>query len=185
MAAVRLRRVVAEYGGRVSIRWKSFPLMTENRLGRPISPHGAESRIRAATEEPQAFIRPWDTKKPYPGSSMPAQAAAKCALNQSRAGFERFHQAAFRALFQESRDIGDSQVLLELARESGLDLDRFRADFEGGALEEAVNADYEEARHQYEGWGIPLAIIGGRYPLVGAVPVEMYRRAIDLCLTRV
>jgi predicted DsbA family dithiol-disulfide isomerase len=113
---------------------------------------------------------------------MPSQIAGKCALRQGVSAFERFHTAVFRALFGESRDISDVDVLLELAAEAGLDVDRFQADLDDSAHEEAVLAEFEEARAEYEGWGVPLAIIGGRYPVVGAAPIEMYRRAIDLCL---
>ena len=156
--------------------------MLEDRPGRPISPHSAQARVRAALEEPDAGVRPWDPEKAYPASSMPAQIAGKCALLQGEEAFERFHAAVFRALFGESRDVSDAGVLLELAAEAGLDVDRFGADIEDGAHEEAVMAEFEEARAEYEGWGVPLAIIGGRYPVVGAAPIEMYRRAVDLCL---
>jgi predicted DsbA family dithiol-disulfide isomerase len=148
---------------------------------RAISEHSAESRQRANLEEP-GFFCPWNESQPYPVSSMPAQIASKCALRQGEAAFERFHEAVFRALFEECRDISDGGVLLALAGEAGLDVDRFRADLQDGTAEAEVLAEYEEARSQYVGWGVPLAIVGGRYPVAGAVPEAIYRRAVDLSL---
>ena len=119
---------------------------------------------------------------PYPSSSMAAQIAGKCALLQGKAAFERFHHAVFRAFFHDYRDISDRDVLVSLAADSGLDVERFRADADGSSQEDVVFAEFEEGRSAYEGWGVPLAIFDGRFPLGGAVPIEMYRRAIDLCL---
>ncbi len=114
---------------------------------------------------------------------MPAQIAGKCALLQDKELFGRFHGAVFKAFFRDCRNISDGEVLTSLAADAGLDVKRFQADCSSGAQENDVLAEYEEGRREYEGWGVPLAIIGGRFPLVGAVPIEMYRRAIDLCLT--
>lgn len=113
---------------------------------------------------------------------MPALIAGKCAEKQGRDAFERFHEAVFGAFFEDCRDISNRDVLLELAAGAGLDLARFSPDLDATWGEAAVLADLEEARREFDGWGIPLAIVGGRFPLVGAVPVEMYRRAVDLCL---
>jgi len=149
--------------------------------GRLISPHSAEARERANTEE--NIFRPWGESQPYPSSSLPAQIAGKCALRQGEEIFERYHEAVFRAFFRDCRDISDTEILTGLATDTGLDIERFRADFAGGSQETEILAEYEEARTEFEGRGIPLAIIGGRYPLGGAVPVEMYYRAVDLSLT--
>ena len=149
--------------------------------GRLISPHSAEARERASTEED--IFQPWDENQPYPSSSIPAQVAAKCALIQGNEVFERYHEAIFKAFFQDCRDISNTEVLSGLALDSGLDIKRFRVDSTSGSHEPEVLAEYEEARTEFEGRGIPLALIGGRYPLGGAVPVEMYYRAVDLCLT--
>jgi predicted DsbA family dithiol-disulfide isomerase len=74
--------------------------------------------------------------------------------------------------------------LFDLAEESGLDLLKYRQDLEQGSLENEVMAEFEEGQSEYAGWGIPLVIIGNRYPVVGAAPTAMYRRGIDLCLAK-
>jgi predicted DsbA family dithiol-disulfide isomerase len=113
---------------------------------------------------------------------MPALLAAKSARLQGEEAFRRFHIALFRAFFEEGLNISDMKVLISLAEKSGLDIKKFRAGFSRKSLEEEVLAEREEGQAEYEGWGIPIVVIGGRYPMSGAVPTAMYRRAIDLCL---
>ncbi|HEY42213.1 MAG TPA: DsbA family protein [Dehalococcoidia bacterium] len=179
--AVRLRQVKKEYVDSVRIMWKSRPLMVGDIPGRQISAHSVESRARAALEEVGLFNR-WDESQPYPSSSMPAQIASKCALLQGEAAFERFHEAAFRAFFRDCRDISDRKVLMDLAIEAGLDMEKFLADFESDERRQEVLADVEEVRSQYEGWGVPLTVVGGRMPIEGAAPTDVYRRAVAVCL---
>ena len=180
--AVRLRRVKEEHGDNVSITWKSRPLMVGDIPGRQISPHSVESRKRAGLEE-EGLFNPWDESQPYPSSSMPAQIASKCALLQGEEAFERFHEAAFKAFFRDCRDISNREVLIALATDTGLDMEKFYADFASDERQEEVLADVEEVKSQYEGWGVPLTVVGGRMPIEGAAPTAVYSRAVAVCLT--
>lgn len=58
-------------------------------------------------------------------AGLPSLLAAKAAGRHGEEAFLRFHFALFRAFFEEGRDIGDERVLVEVAREAGLDLDGF------------------------------------------------------------
>ena len=146
------------------------------------SPHSIEARQRANLEEEDISIIPWDPGEKYPSSSMPALQAAKCAQLQGEQLFIYLHMALFKAFFEESRNISDRQVLISLAREAKLDVEKFGSDFDQGSMEKEVLAEYKEVQAQYHGWGAPLAIIGDRYPVMGASPIAVYRRAIDLGL---
>jgi len=181
IVAVRLQRIKEEYGDRIDISWRSYPLVPGEIPGRRISPHSIESRRRASLEEESISFRPWDRRKIYPTSSMPALQAAKCAQLQGEEAFQRFHITLFKAFFGESRNIGDRKVLINLAEEVGLDVDRFTFDFDQGRQKEEVMAEYEEGRSKCSMWGIPFTMVGERYPVMGASPVAMYRRAVDLC----
>ncbi len=143
--------------------------------------HSAMSWRRAALEEKINFT-PWNPSHTYPTSSMPALQATKCAQLQGEEAFQRFHKALFQAFFEGSMNISEREVLVSLARKTGLDVERFSSDFDQGLQEKEVLADYEDARAEYEDWGIPLVIVEDRYPIVGAVPIDMYHRAINLCL---
>jgi predicted DsbA family dithiol-disulfide isomerase len=148
------------------------------------TPRHAEAWHRAHLEERSLSFQPWGDGQPYPTSSLPALIASKCAERQGKPPFVRFHVALFRAFFGECRNISDREVLFDLAKESGLNMEKFRQDFDQGSLEDEVMAEFEEGRNRYAGWGVPLVIIGDRYPVVGATPIEMYRRPIELCLAK-
>jgi len=146
------------------------------------TPHSIEARHRADLEEEDIKVRPWDPGETYPTSSMPALQAAKCAQLQGEQLFTHLHMALFKAFFEESRNISDRQVLLSLAKKAGLDVEKFISDFDQGLIEKEVLAEYEEVQAQYYGWGVPLTIIEDRYPVMGASPIAVYRRAVDLSL---
>jgi predicted DsbA family dithiol-disulfide isomerase len=184
IAAVRLQKLEEEYGDKISINWRSYPLVIQEIPNRLISAHSVESRRRAALEEDKISFKPWNPDEPYPASSMPALRAAKCARLQGEEAFQRFHTALFRAFFEEGMNIAEQEVLLSLAKKTGLDVERFSSDFSRRSLEEEILAEHKDGRAEYEGWGIPIAVVGGRYPVAGAVPIDIYRRAIDLCLVR-
>ncbi len=112
---------------------------------------------------------------------IPALEAAKCAQLQGEEAFQCFHLAVFKAFFEESRDISDRKVLLSLAEETGLDVEKFSTAFDQGLQRKELFAEFEEGT-KYAGWGVPLVIIGGRYPIVGAAPVDVYRQVIDRLL---
>jgi predicted DsbA family dithiol-disulfide isomerase len=179
--AVRLRRVKEEYGESASITWKSRPLMVGDVPGRQISPHSVASRMRAGLEE-EGLFNPWDENQPYPSSSMPAQVASKSALLQGEEAFERFHTAVFQAFFRDCRDISESEILFSLAANAGLDMEKFDTDSKSDKRRQEVMADVEEVRSQYEGWGVPLTVVGGRIPIEGAAPTAVYSRAVAVCL---
>ncbi len=70
---------------------------------------------------------------------------------------------------------------LLLTKGTRLDVERFASDFDRGSQAKAVLADYEDVLGKYEGWEVPLVIIGDHYPIVGAITIAMYRRLVDLC----
>lgn len=182
MAAVRLQGIKQEYGDKVSISWKSYPLIPGENRDMHFSQRSTEGRRRANLEEPSIGFKPWESHQPYPISSMPALRAAKCAQLQGETTFQHFHAALFQAFFQDSRNIGDREELIRLAGETGLDVEKFSSDFDDGSRKDEILAEWAEAYRKYEGCGVPLAIIGDSYPIMGAVPPAMYRRVIDLCI---
>ncbi len=179
-----MQKIKAEYGDAVAISWKTFPLMTGVLQNREFSAHTAQAWQRAKDDEEDAHIRLWDPTVECPASSMPALEAAKCAELQGNDAFECFHWTLFRAHFEQSRDISAREVLVALAQETGLDVERFTTDLDSGSQRAAILAEYEEAVDNYPGFGIPNAVVAGRYPVVGAVPLGVYRRVIDRFLAR-
>ena len=177
-----MQKIEEEYGDKINISWRSYPLVLDENPERHFTPFTANAWRRAALEENINFPS-WDTRQTYPTSSMPALQATKCAQLQGGEAFQRFHIALFKAFFEESRNISDRQVLLSLAKETGLDIERFGSDFDQGPRDNEIWAENIDIRDEYAGWGIPLVIIEDRYPFGGAVPIEMYRRGVNLCLS--
>jgi predicted DsbA family dithiol-disulfide isomerase len=81
------------------------------------------------------------------------------------------HDALFRAYFVDSRNIGDVEVLVEVARSVGLPAEEARAVLEERRFREAVDADWAKSR-QYGVTGVPTFVAGG-FGVVGAQPYEV------------
>lgn len=184
IAAVRLQRIEEEYGERVDVTRKSFPLLRQEIKGYDFRPHMTRSWLRAREEESSIGFNPWPDTTPLPSSSLPAQEAAKCARLQGKDAFGRFHMLLLKALFEQNRDISDREVLISLAAEAKLDKERFTSDFDSVAQRDEVLADYREGVEDTRFSGVPTAILSETAVLEGAVPIEIYRRAVDVLLKK-
>ncbi|MBI4639836.1 MAG: DsbA family protein [Candidatus Tectomicrobia bacterium] len=176
-----MRKLKEEFGEKIDLTWKSFMLVPEDKPGRQPGDSARGGWLRCKEYEPDADFRPY-TNDIYPKSSIYALSAAKCAELQGKDFAEKYHNRLMRAIFAESKDISDRGVLIELASEAGLDIERFKIDYDSGSQRETVMKDYLEAVNQWGITGIPTAIFVEKYSLVGAQPLEVYRHAIDTLL---
>jgi len=179
---VRLSAIETTYADRVEVHWRAFPLLPSERPGRRTTEKTREGRARVAADEPRARFVPPALDIALPASSIPALTGAKCAELQGREAFARFHRALFAAHFTDNTDIGRPDVLLDVARASGLDVDRFRADYVGGGPYEAVLHDFAEGAGWFGVSALPTVIVNEKLSLVGAVPEQRYRDVIDWIL---
>lgn len=81
----------------------------------------------------------------------------------------------FKAFFIQGRDIGDRQVLVDIARDAGLDAAAFLKSNEGA---EDVRAEEAEAR-QIGVKGVPFFTIGGRFAVPGAHEPDTFLEAFE------
>src|SRR5439155_17006556 len=100
---------------------------------------------------------------------------------QGPACFERFHDRLFTAHFGDNLDISRHDVLWTIARESPLDMERFKTDFAGEAYQ-AVLHDCAEGAAWFGVSGLPTVVLNEKVSLVGAVSTERYRLLIDWIL---
>ena len=109
---------------------------------------------------------------PYLGQeSVNAALAARAAQDQGK--FWEYHDLLYEnqyAGFSEERLVG-------LAREAGLDVERFEEDLASGRFEQAVAEDFQEGQ-QMGVTGTPTFVINGRV-LAGLHPLEVYEDAIE------
>lgn len=107
-----------------------------------------------------------------------AEELAVAALAAHRQGkFRAFHER----LFENQEILRDRPNFpIRIARELGLDLERFRADLRGESIRKQVAADAAEA-DRLRVHGVPTTFINGRR-LAGAVPAESFGERIDRLL---
>jgi predicted DsbA family dithiol-disulfide isomerase len=98
-----------------------------------------------------------------------AQELAKWA--DSQPGFEAIHDALYKAYFVEGRNLGDPEVLVEIAQSVGLPADGAREVLTRRTFKDAVDADWQKAR-RYGISGVPTFVAGG-YKIVGAQPYDV------------
>jgi predicted DsbA family dithiol-disulfide isomerase len=92
-------------------------------------------------------------------------------------GGEAIHDALFKAYFVDGRNIGDPDVLLEVAKSVGLDEAKAREVLETRSYKDAVDADWDRSR-QYGVTGVPTFVAGQR-GVVGAQPYETLVQLIE------
>jgi predicted DsbA family dithiol-disulfide isomerase len=175
---VRLREIQQDYGDRVRIHWRTFPLIPTEQPERRVTQKTRDGREKVGAEEPRALFAPPELDTPLPSSSIPALTASKCAERQGEVCFERFHERLFTAHFGENLDIGRPDVLWTLAQECELDMTRFKTDFAGDAYQDVLH-DCAEGAAWFGVSGLPTVILDEKLSLVGAVPTERYRLLID------
>jgi putative protein-disulfide isomerase len=117
-----------------------------------------DDRIEPEKMMAQPFDYPW---------SMPNLIAAKAAeLQGGPAAHGRFFDRVQKAHLTECRNIADTEVLRDCAREVGLDVARWQRDFTGEEARKLVDADVARAR-EYGLMRTPSLVANGRYQCLG------------------
>jgi predicted DsbA family dithiol-disulfide isomerase len=175
---VRIERLRKAYGLRV--KWVHFPLHPDTPAegrslealfagrGYDIEKRQAEMRARM-----QAEGLPYG-KRTMTYNSRLAQELGAWADTQP--GGDAIHDALFRAYFVDARNIGDPEVLVEVAAAAGLPAEKAREVIEQRTHRAAVDADWEKSR-QYGVTGVPTFVIGHR-GVVGAQPYEVLEELV-------
>lgn len=89
----------------------------------------------------------------------------------SQPGVESIHDAIFAAYFAEARNIGDIEVLVDVAQSVGLAADTVRNVLEQRSFKKAVDADWEKSRREGV-TGVPT-FASGQARVVGAQPYQV------------
>ena len=158
----------------MKVQWVHFPLHPETpQQGRSLAELFAGRGYDVDKMQAQMRARMAAEGLPYGDRRMTynsrlAQELGKWADGQP--GGEAIHDALFRAYFVDGRNIGDAQVLLEVAKGVGLDEAKAREVLEKRTFKAAVDSDWEKSR-QYGVTGVPTFVAGG-HGVVGAQPYE-------------
>lgn len=114
--------------------------------------------------------------KMQPGNTFDAHRVLHLAATkgQQNALKERF----LRGYFCEGAAIGDSETLVRLAAEVGLDEELVRGTLASDAYAGEVRADEREARVKLIN-GVPFFLFGGLYAVSGAQPIDLMLQALN------
>lgn len=132
-------------GGVVSFDHHCFPLELFNGPGTRV---GSDSEIPAVGAlEPDAGWQLWSAPDwHYPNTVLLAFEAVHAAKEQNQRAAEILDRALRRAFWADSRSIGHHQVILEVAREAGVDVVQLDEVLRSGRARRAVFEDVELAR---------------------------------------
>lgn len=92
-------------------------------------------------------------------------------------GGAAIHDRLYRAYFVEARNIGDPEILVEIAEAAGLPPAEARAVIAERRFKDAVDADWATS-HQYGVTGVPT-FVAERYGVVGAQPYEVLAQLVE------
>jgi predicted DsbA family dithiol-disulfide isomerase len=145
--------------------------MAELYAGRNVDPEAMYARMKALMD---AEGLPYG-RRTHTYNSRLAQELGKWADTQP--GGEAIHDALYRAYFVEARNIGDPEILVEIARSVGLPPEEARAALTERRFKEAVDADWAKSR-AYGITGVPT-FVAARYGVVGAQPYEVLVQLLE------
>ena len=92
-------------------------------------------------------------------------------------GGPALHDALYQAYFVDARNIGDPDVLVDIAQSIGLPAEEARAVLNERRFKEAVDADWAKSRE----WGVTgvPTFVANRYGVVGAQPYEVLEHLVE------
>lgn len=88
-----------------------------------------------------------------------------------------YHDAVYRAYWQEGHSIDDVDVLVDIAQKQGMDAAAFRAALDSRELNILVNVDIDQAR-RYGISSVPALVFNNKYLVSGAQPYEALRDVV-------
>lgn len=180
---MRLRRLEEEFPASLSVQWRSFLLRPEPGSMRSLATFRAYTRswLRPAAESDAGTFRVWEGEAGPPSHSVPPHVVAKAAATLGSDAFRRMHERLLAAYFAENRDITDTATLRALWHEAELDPAAF-ARTEDPELRRRTFDEHDEAL-EHGVTGVPaVRMLGNDAVLVGAYPLELYRRWINKAL---
>jgi hypothetical protein len=142
-----------EYQRRVKLLTRFFPLELL-RPGGPPRPLLEQEWWLAAIQESAAAFAPYPDDD-WPTTTLPAFDAAWAARHQGHAVGMDYDLRIRRAFFAEGRNIGRPEVLLDIAREASLDMERFQRDVGSQEARAAVVEESRIGREQFLVRGTP------------------------------
>jgi len=145
--------------------------MAELYAGRNVDPEAIYARMKGLMD---AEGLPYG-RRTHTYNSRLAQELGKWADTQP--GGEAIHDALYRAYFVDNHNIGDPEVLVEIAQSVGLSPEEARVVLAERRFKDAVDADWAKSR-ACGVTGVPT-FVADRYGVVGAQPYEVLEQLLE------
>jgi predicted DsbA family dithiol-disulfide isomerase len=113
--------------------------------------------------------------RPFLSNSRPALLAAEFAREQGK--FQEFHAGLFSAYFSQGLDIGNIDILSQIARDAGLNDEAMVASIKSGRYLAQLDKAKEDAGRRGV-TGVPTFFIGEKKSIVGAQPLDVFRKTL-------
>jgi predicted DsbA family dithiol-disulfide isomerase len=117
-----------------------------------------------------------NAERDFVPNSHPALNVAELARTQGV--HDAVHNTLMQAYWGEGRDIGDTEVLVELGARHGLDPDEIREVVASGRYEDQIRASTAAVLEAGAG-GVPAFAVDDRLLIPGAQPHELFERVLN------
>lgn len=168
----------------IKVQWKSYELHSAApEAGLPsVLHHNGDPRTKHVARQPRSWADAagltMHDNVPYANSRLAHELNA-FAAEQGRG--EAFRKSIFEAYFAQQRDIGEREVLLDVASDAGLDRAEAQRCLDERPMRDAVEAELAQSR-ALGITGVPTFQIGP-FAIVGAQEVDslayVYRKAVE------
>ena len=170
LSTPRVERIRQNYD--VDVQWVYFPLhpdtpkegllLTDLFAGRNFDLNAAHARLKNLMDAEGLKFN----QRTHTYNSRLAQELAKA--------FDAVRDPLYRAYFEEAKNIGDVEILVDIAKSAGVPEPDARRVLAERSFKQAVDADWEKAR-RYGITGVP-SFVAGNQKLTGAHPYEVLEK---------
>ena len=161
------------------MQWKAFELRPgtpPEGIPRPFKPGESNELTGHMKEAAEGVGLVKMRRQPLTPNCRPSLEAAEFAKYKGK--FDEYHKSTFKAFWEESKNIGDPEVLKGILEGCGLDWEEFSSPANNGRYAQRVEAQLAESR-RYGIRGIPAFILD-KYLIEGAQPYEVFQKAMEL-----
>ena len=163
----------------IDVEWKGFEIHPETPPdGSDLASLGFnEATVAAISSQVRNLSEDADLKLNLPSRISNSRLALQIAeFAKEKGKFKEYHEAVFRAYWQEGKDIGHREQLFSLAVQADLDLEELESYLESGKATDKLSQHLQEVR-DYGISGVPTFVIGNKI-VVGAHPYEVLEKVL-------
>jgi len=182
----RLKSVTKEFKGEVVVKHKAFSFISSLEDLKEIAPTVEDVRKVFLNEFRiiKGYFPDYDPEKVigkgrigYVWSIPPLMACKAAEFQKGDEGHWEFFDRAQEKFFLEGEDITQDDVLIQIAKEVGLDVEQFKKDFKSKKAKLAVIEDEEEAKAMGIR-GVPAILINDTWLIRGVQSEDFLKQAI-------